>query len=114
MESVRVDEHRGLAVEKVTNGAAFEREVGVAHEGREVQPSLEPWLHLVKTPTLDLEGTQARKHSEMIIHRLADHDARGICVSEYRLPVIENGCAQEHEGHTCERRDQQWAPPAPP
>src|SRR5437879_4670026 len=116
MESVRVDEHRGLAVEKVTNGAAFEREVGVAlerHDGREVQPSLEPWLHLVKTPTLDLEGAQARKHPEMIIHRLADHDARGMCVSDHRLPVIENRCAQEHDGHTCDCRDQRWAPPAP-
>jgi hypothetical protein len=62
MESVRVDEHSGLAVEKVTDGSAFEREVGVAlerHDGREVQPPLEPGLHLVKPPTLDLEGALA-------------------------------------------------------
>src|SRR5881397_4302735 len=62
MESVRIDEHSGLAVEKVTNGSAFERGVGIAlerYDWREVQPTLEPWLHMVKTPALDLEGTLA-------------------------------------------------------
>ena len=116
VEPIGVDEHRGLAVEEVADRAALEGEVGVAferHDGREVQPPLEPGLHLVETAALDLERARAREHAQVIVHRLGHHrgpDARGSAGGPLD---IEDGGGHQPDGQHGERRDEPGPPPGP-
>src|SRR5262245_3407350 len=67
VQAACVDEHRRLAIQEVADGAALEREVGVAlepHDRGKVQPAFEPWLHLMDTAALDVERMLAGRSEE--------------------------------------------------
>src|SRR5262245_15256740 len=117
MEAARIHEHCGLPVPEIADGAPFERELAVALERyprREVQPPLEPRLHLMDVAALDIHRMLAGEHAQVIVHGLGHQAGPLARRARGRALVVKDGRRQEQERRYSERWRQRQPPPAPP